>query len=145
MSVPSTAALVDRNEKYEVILIAVSDIAVREHLYQPFPVGVIVALAPVKVLVASAVVDIVPVAILKVTSASGYEDTLIWKNKHMDFFQAQELTDDLVAMKYQHDFRPSNYTLAQRLGPPRDTAQRLSLNNLQFKQCAQDLFRRTLQ
>jgi hypothetical protein len=72
--------------------------------------------------------------ILKVTSASGYEDTLIWKNKHMDFFQAQELTDELVAMKYQHDFRPSNYTLAQRLAQPRDTAQRLSLNNLQFKQ-----------
>lgn len=72
--------------------------------------------------------------ILKVTSASEYEDTLIWKNKHMDFFQAQELTDDFVAMKYQHDFRPSNYTLAQRLGLPRDTAQRLSLNNLQFKQ-----------
>lgn len=62
---------------------------------------------------------------------------MLWKNEHMDIFEAQDIAEQWVKQKYQFDFRPSNFSLAQRLKNNPGLEQKLSMTSKDFR-CDQD-------
>jgi hypothetical protein len=59
-------------------------------------------------------------------------DSMLWRNANMDIFQAFEQADRWVEQKYQLDFRPSGFQIAQRCRNHPDLAHRLRVTNREF-------------
>jgi radical SAM superfamily enzyme YgiQ (UPF0313 family) len=60
------------------------------------------------------------------------EDLVLWKNLDMNFFDAKKIVDDFISLKYQHDFRVSNYTLSMRLTDSHKLTEKINLDYKTF-------------
>jgi hypothetical protein len=59
-------------------------------------------------------------------------DEIIWKNPHMDWFDAKQYCEDILADKKRYDFRPNCHYIGYQLNGYDDPAKRLQLTYPEF-------------
>ena len=63
---------------------------------------------------------------------------MIWKNAHMDWYQASAIADKWVAVKYDKDFRPGCFSLAHKLKQKHSIREKINLGYAEFERLKND-------